>query len=67
LYPRKEDISKETVTKGKAKIQAKKLVWVPVKENPSGIGSSKAFAAPTESPIPVIDVLVDTNADPTQT
>jgi len=40
----KEDI----VPKEKAQVPPKKLKWVPVQENPSSIGSSKAFAAPAE-------------------
>jgi len=41
-------MSKEKVVKGKTQIPSPKTQWVPSKENPSGIGSSKAFAAPTE-------------------
>jgi len=47
LYPRKDVISKEKVAKGKTQIPALKPQWVPSKENPSGIGLSKAFATPT--------------------
>jgi len=46
LYPRKEHMSKDKVAKGKTQIPTKKPQWVPTKENPSGIGSSIAFAAP---------------------
>jgi len=46
LYPRKEDMSKDKVAKGKTQIPAKKPQWMPTKENPSGISSSIAFAAP---------------------
>jgi len=46
LYPRKEDMSKDKVAKGKTHIPAKKPQWVPIKENPYGIGSSIAFATP---------------------
>jgi len=46
LYPRKEVMSKDKVVKGKTQIPATKNQWVPMKENPSGVGSSKAFAAP---------------------
>jgi len=34
-----------------------------VQENPSGIGSTKAFSAPTEPPITVTDIFTDTAAD----
>nr|ABN05989.1 hypothetical protein MtrDRAFT_AC149208g36v2 [Medicago truncatula] len=40
-------MSKDKVAKGKTQIPATKPHWVSTKENPSGIGSSKAFAAPT--------------------
>ena len=50
-------MSKEKVAKGKTQIPAPKPQWVPVKENPSGIGSSKAFAAPTEKTDVMLDVL----------
>jgi hypothetical protein len=44
LYPRKENIvNKEKVVKGKSQIPAKKFDWVPIQDNPSGVGSSKAF------------------------
>jgi hypothetical protein len=59
LYPRKEGI----VPKGKAHVPSKKLEWVPVQENPSGICSSKAFLAPTEPPITGTYIVTDTAAD----
>jgi len=40
-------MSKDKVAKGKTQILATKPHWVPTKENPSGIGSSKTFAEPT--------------------
>jgi hypothetical protein len=64
LYLRKEGIvPKENVTKGKAHVTSKKLEWVPVQENLSGIGSSKTFAAPTEPSITVTDTFADTPAN----
>lgn len=39
-------MSKDKVAKGKTQIPAKKPQWAPIKENPSGVGSSIAFAAP---------------------
>jgi len=47
LYPRKDVMSKDKVAKGKTQIPATKRHWVPTKENPSGIGSSKVFTAHT--------------------
>jgi len=70
LYPRKEDMSKDKVAKGKVQILAKKPQWVPIKENPSSIGSSIAFEAPTVPTEPqknMIVVVVSTFAAPTQT
>ncbi|AES69634.2 DUF4283 domain protein [Medicago truncatula] len=46
LYPRKEDMSKDKVAKGKMQIPSMKPQWVHIKENPYGIGSSIAFATP---------------------
>jgi len=47
LYPRKENIvNKERVNKEKSQIPAKKFDWVPIQENPSGVGSFKAFEVP---------------------
>jgi len=46
LYPRKDVMSKDKVAKGKTQIPATKPHWVLTNENPSGIGSSKAFAEP---------------------
>jgi len=46
LYPKKD--VKEPVTnvdKGKKKVLVEKNVWVPTQTNPTGIGSSNAFAA----------------------
>jgi hypothetical protein len=49
LYLRKESqVPHEIVVKGKAQVQPKKQAWVPLKDNPSGVGSSTAFAAPSE-------------------
>jgi len=39
LYTRKENkVPNENVVKGKTKVPLRKLDWVPVKENPSGVG-----------------------------
>jgi len=46
LYPRKDDFNhKDTDGKGKGKVPIKKPAWMPLKDNPSGTGSSKAFEA----------------------
>ena len=64
LHSRKEGIvPKEKVITGRAHVPSKKLEWVPIQENPSGIGSSKAFAAPTEPHITVTDTVTDIAAD----
>ena len=48
LYPRQETSApKERIDKGKKQIPITKTTWVPIKENPTGIGSSLAFAATT--------------------
>jgi len=67
LYPRKEDMSKDKVAKGKTQMPTKKPQWVPTKENPSGIGSSIAFAAPkpTEPQINMTATDVSTSTTPT--
>jgi len=67
LYPRKEDMYKDKVVKGKTQIPAKKPQWVPTKENPSSIGSSIAFATPkpTEPQKNMIVADVSTSATPT--
>ena len=50
LYPRKEiKVPQEAFVEGKSKVQSKKQDWVPLEENPSNIGSSKAFAALAEN------------------
>jgi len=65
LYPRKEDMSKEKVAKGKAQIPTKKTEWVPIKENPSEIGSSNAFAALSEPQQTILVAAIATTAAPT--
>ena len=64
LILRKEGIVPQgKVTKGKAQVPFKNLEWVPVQENLSGIGSSKAFVDHTYPPISVTDTVTDTVAD----
>lgn len=47
LYPNKDSkVATENNVKGKKQVAGTTLRWVPSKENPSGIGSSKAFEAP---------------------
>lgn len=61
LYPRKENKEPPVnVDKGKSKIITKKKEWVPLRSNPSSIGSSNAFVAlaetHTQDAVPVKDV-----------
>jgi len=50
LYPRKDSIvHKEKIVQGKKPVPTTKQNWVPIKDNPSGIGSSLAFAAPQKN------------------
>ena len=47
LYPRQDNITlKQAVAQGKKPEPTKKRTWIPVTENPSGIGSSLAFSRP---------------------
>jgi len=62
-------MSKDKVAKGKTQIPATKPHWMPTKENPPGIGSSKAFAAPTipaETQKSMPAAAMPTTAAPTQ-
>jgi hypothetical protein len=44
LYPRKEtNATKEKIAQGKKLVPVTKANWVPIQDNPSGIGSSAAF------------------------
>jgi len=46
LYPKKDVIEPiATVDKGKTKVQVKRKQWIPLRTNPTGIGSSNVFAA----------------------
>jgi hypothetical protein len=61
LYPRKDSsASKEAIVQGKKLVPSRQQNWVPSKENPSGIGSSIAFAAPQKEAAPAPTV-VDPN------
>ena len=44
LYPLTET-PKEHIAQGKKQVPEKKVTWLPVKDNPSGIGSSLAFGS----------------------
>ena len=49
LYPRKDTTTpKEQIAQGKKQVPATKTTWVPINDNPSGIGSSAAFGAVTK-------------------
>ena len=44
LYPRKEtNAPNEQIAQGNNQVSAKKVNWVPIKDNPTGIGSSIAI------------------------
>ena len=50
LYPRQDNNAhKQAVAQGKKPEPTKKQTWIPVTENPSGIGSSLAFARPQQA------------------
>jgi len=50
LYPHQDNIAhKQAVAQGKKPEPTKKQTWTPVTENPSGIGSSLAFAHPQQA------------------
>jgi hypothetical protein len=52
LYPPNEStVGTDNVFKGKKQVPVQRMDWVPKKDNPSGIGSSKAFETPTVVPI----------------
>lgn len=66
LYPRKEkDSNADKVVQGKKQVPTKRIEWVPLKDNPSGIGSSAAFQVPQPIPQPVPSVNVETSVPPT--
>ena len=55
LYARKDGtVHKEKIVQGKKPVPTRKQNWVPIKDNPSGIGSSLDFAAPQKNVDPVI-------------
>jgi len=69
LYPRKEKDSnaeKEKVVQGKKQVPTKRIEWVPLKDNPTGIGSSAAFQAPPSIPHSIPTINVETQAPPYQ-
>jgi hypothetical protein len=62
IHPRKEkenNTEKEKVAQGKKQMPTQRIEWVPLKDNPSGIGSSAAFQQPvsrsaaTEEALPI--------------
>lgn len=55
LYPRLEkNAHREKIVQGKKSVTTKKQNWVPTTDNPSGIGSSTAFAAPKNTTAPIV-------------
>jgi len=58
FYPRKEtNTHKDKIVQGKKPVPTMKQNWVPIKDNPSGIGSSTAFARPQQDVVPVPTVM----------
>jgi len=65
LYPRKDNdinVVKEKVVQGKKQVPPKRLEWVPLKDNASGIGSSADFQDRKQVPIPIV---VEMQLEPT--
>jgi len=55
LYPQKDNtVHKEKIVQGKKPVPTPKQNWVPIKDNPSDIGSSHAFAEPRTNADPII-------------
>jgi len=65
LYPRKDaptqNNKKDAGDKGKEQIPTQKTVWMPLEDNPSGTGSSKAFAVPPSATVTVPITSPDSN------
>ncbi|RHN66376.1 hypothetical protein MtrunA17_Chr3g0090251 [Medicago truncatula] len=69
LFPRKDKVgnaAKEIVDQGKKPVQAKRSEWVPLKENPSGIGSLRAFQDPQIVPSPTVVENLENTSVPQQ-
>ena len=66
LYPRQDNNAhKQAVTQGKKQAPTKKQIWTPTTENPSGIGSSLAFAGPQQDVTPAMTAAVSPPQEPT--
>jgi len=64
LYPQKETITpKEHIAQGKKHVPKKKVTWVPIKDNPSGIGSSLAYGTAQQHVTPPIEAEVHTKTE----
>jgi len=69
LYPRKEKDSstdKAEVVQGKKQVPTKRIEWVPLKDNPAGIGSSVAFQATSATPHQGPTTIVESQTLPSQ-
>ncbi|KEH37617.1 DUF4283 domain protein [Medicago truncatula] len=67
IYPRKETTTpKEQIAQWKKQVLTKKVTWVPIKVNPSGIGSFVAFGSSKENDSEPINVDEETEAVPQQ-
>jgi len=66
LYPRHDNNAhKQAVAQGKKPAPTKKQTWIPTTENPSGIGSSLAFASPQQDVTPEMTTEVPPPPEPT--
>jgi len=55
LFPRTDkNTHREIIVQGKKPVPTKKQNWVPIKDNPSGIGTSTVFVAPKKTIAPVV-------------
>lgn len=50
----KKNAHRKKIVQGKKSVTTKKQNWVPTTDNPSGIGSSTAFAAPKNTTAPIV-------------
>lgn len=65
-FPRQDNNAhKQLVAQGKKPVPTKKQTWIPTTENPSGIGSSLAFAGPQQDVTPALTAEVPPHPDPT--
>lgn len=61
IHPQKE---KEKVAQGKKQMPTQRTEWVPLKDNPSGIGSSAAFQQPVSRPAATEEAIPTQHSSP---